>query len=31
LKVTWGIKPLEELAVPDRTLDQFCEGILRHV
>jgi CRISPR system Cascade subunit CasC len=31
LKSTWGIRPLAEVAIPDRTLDQFCEEIVRHV
>jgi len=31
LKKTWGIKPAVEVAIPDKSLDKFCEEILRHV
>ncbi|MCS6910940.1 MAG: type I-E CRISPR-associated protein Cas7/Cse4/CasC, partial [Anaerolineales bacterium] len=31
LKKTWGIKPVEEVAIPDVTLDTFCERLLAHV
>ena len=31
LKNTWGIKPSAEIAIPDKSLDQFCSEILRHV
>jgi CRISPR system Cascade subunit CasC len=31
LKETWGIKPLVEVAVPDKPLDEFCEEILHYV
>jgi CRISPR system Cascade subunit CasC len=31
LKRTWGIVPVAELAIPDKTLDQFCEEVLAHV
>jgi CRISPR system Cascade subunit CasC len=31
LKKTWGIKPLVEVAIPDKPLDRFCEEILSHV
>jgi CRISPR system Cascade subunit CasC len=31
LKNTWGIRLLAELAIPDKTLHQFCTEILRHV
>jgi CRISPR system Cascade subunit CasC len=31
LKETWGIKPSLEVAIPDKSLDQFCEEILSHV
>jgi CRISPR system Cascade subunit CasC len=28
---TWGIKPTMEVAIPDKSLDEFCKEILRHV
>jgi CRISPR system Cascade subunit CasC len=31
LKKTWGIKPSAEIAIPDKSLDEFCEEILHHV
>ncbi len=31
LKKTWGIKPSLEVAIPDKSLDQFCKEILSHV
>jgi CRISPR system Cascade subunit CasC len=31
LKKTWGIKPSVEVAIPAKSLDEFCEGILRRV
>ena len=31
MKETWGIKPPLEVAIPDKSLDQFCEEILRYV
>jgi CRISPR system Cascade subunit CasC len=31
LKKTWGIEPAAEAAIPDQTMDQFCEEILVHV
>lgn len=31
LKETWGIKPSLEVAIPDKSLDQFCKEILSHV
>lgn len=31
LKATWGIRPLAEVAIPDKILDHFCMEILRHV
>lgn len=31
LKETWGIKPLLEVAIPDKPLDEFCKEILHHV
>jgi CRISPR system Cascade subunit CasC len=31
MEKTWGIKPVAEAAVPDKTIDQFCEEILSHV
>ncbi len=31
LKKTWGIKPTAEVEIPDRSLDEFCKEILRHV
>ena len=31
LKATWGIKTATEVAIPDKSLDTFCEEILRHV
>jgi CRISPR system Cascade subunit CasC len=31
LKNTWGIKPVAEVAIPDKSLDEFCTEILRHV
>ena len=31
LKKTWGIKPSLEIAIPDKSLDQFCAEILSHV
>jgi CRISPR system Cascade subunit CasC len=31
LKETWGIKPPLEVAIPDKSLDQFCREILNHV
>jgi len=30
-KETWGIDPALEISIPDKTLKQFCEGILSHV
>jgi CRISPR system Cascade subunit CasC len=31
LKNTWGIAPIAEGAIPDQTLNAFCEEMLRHV
>ncbi len=31
LKKTWGIKPAAEVSIPDKSLDEFCKEILRHV
>ena len=31
LKATWGIKPLLEITIPDKPLDDFCKEILNHV
>ncbi len=31
LKETWGITPVAEVAIPDRSLDEFSKEILRHV
>jgi CRISPR system Cascade subunit CasC len=31
LKKTWGITPIAEAAIPDKTLDEFCGEIMRHV
>lgn len=31
LKTTWGIKPELEIAIPDKSLDDFCKEILSHV
>jgi CRISPR system Cascade subunit CasC len=31
LEKTWSIKPVAEAAIPDKTIDQFCEEILSHV
>lgn len=31
LKETWGIKPALEIAIPDRSLNNFCAEILSHV
>ena len=31
LKVTWGIMPVLEVAIPDEPLDQFCKEIVGHV
>jgi len=31
LKETWNIKPVLEVAIPDKPLDQFCKEILTHV
>ncbi len=31
LKKTWGIGPIAEPAIPDVTLNAFCEEMLRHV
>lgn len=31
LKKTWGITPVAEAAIPDKTLNVFCGEILRHV
>ncbi len=31
LEKTWGIKPVVDVAIPDKTIDQFCEEILSHV
>jgi len=31
LKKTWSIKPVVEVAIPDKSLDYFCTEILSHV
>lgn len=31
LKKTWGIGPAAEVAIPEKTMDEFCEEILSHV
>ncbi|MGH8246516.1 MAG: type I-E CRISPR-associated protein Cas7/Cse4/CasC [Gammaproteobacteria bacterium] len=31
LKKTWGIKPAAEVAIPEKSLDELCKEILRHV
>ena len=31
LKETWNIKPSLEVAIPEKSLDQFCKEILSHV
>src|SRR5262249_52708679 len=31
LKTTWAIKPTVEVAIPDKSLDQFCAELLTHV
>jgi CRISPR system Cascade subunit CasC len=31
LKKTWGIAPVLEVVIPDKTIEQFCEEILSHV
>jgi CRISPR system Cascade subunit CasC len=31
LKKTWGIKTVAESSIPDKSLDEFCEEILKHV
>ena len=31
LKTTWGIQTVAEVAIPDKSLDQFCREILKHV
>jgi CRISPR system Cascade subunit CasC len=31
LKTTWGIQPVEEVAIPDTGLDAFCERLVAHV
>lgn len=31
LKSTWGIISIAEVAIPDKSLKEFCEEILRHV
>jgi CRISPR system Cascade subunit CasC len=31
LKKTWGLKPSAEVAIPDKSLDEFCTEILSHV
>jgi CRISPR system Cascade subunit CasC len=31
LKKTWDIKPSAEVAIPDKSLDEFCKEILSHV
>jgi CRISPR system Cascade subunit CasC len=31
LRETWGIVPVEEVAIPEKHLAGFCEGILKHV
>jgi CRISPR system Cascade subunit CasC len=31
LKATWGLKPTAEVAIPDKSLDQFCAELLAHV
>lgn len=31
LKTTWGIEPAVEVAIPDRSLDNFCKELVGHV
>lgn len=31
LKKTWGIRPSVDIAIPEKSLDQFCQEILTHV
>jgi CRISPR system Cascade subunit CasC len=31
LKTTWAIKPTVDVAIPDKSLDQFCAELLAHV
>jgi CRISPR system Cascade subunit CasC len=31
LKKTWGIKPVAEVVIPDKTLDEFCKEVCDHV
>ncbi|MCS6805129.1 MAG: type I-E CRISPR-associated protein Cas7/Cse4/CasC [Acidobacteriota bacterium] len=31
LKRTWGIQPVLEVAIPDKSLDDFCKEIIAHV
>ena len=31
LKNTWGIQTAVEVAIPDKSLDEFCGEILKHV
>lgn len=31
LKKTWGIQPVVEVAIPDKSLDDFCKEIIAHV
>jgi len=31
LEKTWGIKPVVDVAMPDRPIDEFCKEILSHV
>ena len=31
LETTWNIKPAAEAAIPDKTIDQFCEELVSHV
>jgi CRISPR system Cascade subunit CasC len=31
LKITWGIKPMVEVAIPDIGLDAFCKELVAHV
>jgi hypothetical protein len=31
LKKTWGINPKKEIAIPEKSLDEFCTEIVAHV
>jgi CRISPR system Cascade subunit CasC len=31
LKETWSITPIEEIAIPEKPMAEFCEGIVKHV